>query len=144
MKRATLIKSITELIYNIFRIEEYLTSSDEESKKVEMSKYIKRGRNFICYKIEDGYHFAPSRFIGYKDNTLRKHENNRLDHKVDGRETDKVLNGLFKKKCKADEEIENMYRKYCEDLRVEPEDRIHKFWIHTGEIAFDKTYREGD
>ena len=73
----------SQLISNLDRVECYLSSVNEELYNA-MAQYIARGRVFVTYIVDGKYHFAPSRFVGYKDNTLVKHQNN---EEKDGRIT---------------------------------------------------------
>ncbi|MCB1660680.1 MAG: HNH endonuclease, partial [Pseudomonadales bacterium] len=75
--------------------------------------------------------FAPSRFIGYANNTIDKHEAN---HSKDGRETTPKISKLLGKDCVFDEELEKSYREFCQALGFEANDTgafgvKRKYWV---------------
>jgi hypothetical protein len=76
--------------------------------------------------------FAPSRFIGYKNNTITKHESNITK---DGRETNPAISdALGVKQPIINEELEELYKKYCIYLGFSPPPKgafgvTRKYWI---------------
>lgn len=87
-----LITSKKQLIKNLDRIEGYLSNGSDELYDA-MAQYIARGRVFVSYKVNGENHFAPSRFVGYKDNTLVKHQNNQ---EQDGKKTTPAISHIDK------------------------------------------------
>ena len=67
-----LINSKDELIKNIETLEYYINEG-KDLEVIDAKSLIKRGTCFVVYKIDSELHFAPSRFIGYRDNNLDKH-----------------------------------------------------------------------
>jgi len=70
-KKMNLIKTIEEIKLNLETVEKYL-SEGTEFEEDETKKLIKRGSCFMAYRIAGELRFAPSRFIGYKNNNLLK------------------------------------------------------------------------
>ena len=64
-----LITTKSQLIKNLDKVEEYLLSGSDK-KYNEMAGYIARGRVFVYYQVKGKMHFAPSRFVCYKNNTM--------------------------------------------------------------------------
>lgn len=67
-----LIQDPTQLKQNIEKIENYLSNGTDQ-QKTETIKLIKRGTCFIAYTTGKELRFAPSRFLGYVNNTISKH-----------------------------------------------------------------------
>ncbi|MDE6848496.1 MAG: hypothetical protein K2J44_04010, partial [Ruminococcus sp.] len=75
--------------------------------------HIKRGTCFIVVPIEDGLHFYPSRFIGYVNNTMSRHDSNEFK---DGKETNLAISNVLGFKPELNDELECQYKDYCELL----------------------------
>lgn len=135
------VASIDELIQNIETVESYINEDASQESFDEMSEYIKRGHNFVAYKVDEKWHFAPSRFVGYKNNNLEKHREFRINRLISGTETDgrlssKQVLGMEKIENK---ELDSHYKTFCDWLEVTPENRIRKFWVLDGDIASEFT-----
>ena len=82
--------------------------------------------------IEKGgaYKFYPSRFVGYQDNSIAKHENNEWK---DGKETNPVIGALLGAGTPiSNAKLDAIYKDYCRTLGFEPQDKgafgiEHKF-----------------
>ena len=120
-----LIASLNDLKKNLDTLETYRNSSEERYKEF-YKELIKRGRCFVVYKYNDNYHFAPSRFIGYKNNNMNAHKGN--DEK-DGRETNPVIDKIIGKQSEQNRTIELKYQKFCNELGIDPWKVKKKFWI---------------
>lgn len=125
-QKQPLVSSKEEIIHNLIIVEQYLNGNSQEAKE-RMYKLIKRGRNFVAYKIEGEYHFAPSRFIGYQECNLDRHEENASK---DGRETSQRLRrksllgtDVEDKKC------ENSLKRQCKEVGLELNKYRHTFWL---------------
>ena len=91
---------------------------------------IKLGTCFVAYKAGNETHFAPSRFLGYRDNSFEEHERN--DRK-DGRETNPAITTIIGSPPKPDEELEKSYRDFCVGLGFDARPRGNfgverKYW----------------
>lgn len=130
-----LVENITDIIQNICQVEAYLTYAEGEDKRNQMVELIRRGNNFICYNTADSdersFHFVPSKYIGYKANTIDKHITNRKLHTITGSETDVRINRILGEKI-AYADLQTQYHEYCLSLGIPKEKltkRQHKFWI---------------
>lgn len=124
-----LISSIDELKRNLETVESYINEDANEDQFIEMASYIQRGHNFVVYRIGGETHFAPSRFVGYVDNTLEKQSKNKkfiTGTKTDAR-LDSRLIGIGKKM--PSEKFEKEYHKFCKYLNVTIHERERKFWF---------------
>ena len=129
-----LISSKSQLIRNLDRVESYLSSDSDELYDV-MAQYIARGKVFVAYIVDNKYHFAPSRFVGYKDNTLIKHKKN--DEK-DGTETTNEISKILGSNH-FDSELEKAFLNYCEWLGVIPKNNQRTYWKLDMEIVEELT-----
>ena len=118
-----LISKLDQLTKNIETVEYYLTEGKED-EQLEVSDLIKRGSCLLCYKVDNEIRFAPSRFIGYINNTLNGH----IRSEVDGRDTNVVINRILKSKPLPDESLRELYLKYCKNLGLKADNKKHKFW----------------
>ena len=78
---------------NILTLYSYLQNEEEEYYYEWAKERLSQGHNFVVEAIDGKLYFAPSRFVGYKQNSLEKHENN---SGKSGKETDKELKRFYK------------------------------------------------
>lgn len=136
-----LISTKTELIENLDTVEGYLSSGSHELYDT-MAKYIAHGRVFVSYKVNGAMHFAPSRFVGYRKNTLVKHQNNK---EKDGRITTPVISALLGVN-QSNSELEDAFIMYCDWLGVTPTLHNRTFWQLNEDITnqlISKPFYEG-
>lgn len=119
------VSSIEEIKNNIKIIDSYLASKDND--EVSWAKeLIRRGRHFIAVPVEDGFRFYPSRFIGYADNTMSRHDSN--DEK-DGKETSPVISKVLNLKLQFNDKLEYQYKDYCDSLGLKVTEYKRKYWL---------------
>lgn len=119
-----LIQNKSELIKNIETIEDYLNGSLEDVRN-EMAQYISRGRVLIAYRIDGEFHFAPSRFIGYAQNSIKKHL---LNEEKDGKETTPAISRILGARNMFSQELEDAYSDYCHELGVKTNNYKRTYW----------------
>ena len=106
------IESIAELRENMNTLDRYLNQKIESTYSFALD-LIRRGTCFVAVSASDGYRFYPSRFIGYAENTMDRHLNNRTK---DGRLTNPVISSLLHQKVEPNPMLDRAYRDYCEKL----------------------------
>ena len=106
------VSSLEEIKENINVIDNYLANGNEYECSYAKA-LIKRGTCFIAVASENGFRFYPSRFIGYSNNTMDKHENN---FDKDGKETNPAISSILGSKPVPDNNLEEKYKDYCEEL----------------------------
>ena len=124
------VNTLPQLIQNLKKLEHYLHegSSDEQE---EARRFIQRGTCFLAYENGGKLRFAPSRFIGYENNTFDKHTSNSERH---GGVTNPVISKLLKTQLPlADTELEELYQQYCHSLGIAPRPKgsfgvSRKYW----------------
>lgn len=149
MRKPLLVESIEDIQQNIERVEGYLCEDSLADDFAEMANYIAKGRNLICYLVGKEYHFVPSRFIGYKQNSLSKHLENREKRCVTGITKDgttaklsSILGPLV-----IDDELDKKFIDYCNTLGYTANKHKHSFWCFPERFAYEVSenvlYEEG-
>lgn len=107
-----IVKKIGELKRNADTIDKYLLTKKEPEYDFAIG-LISRGICFIAIEKEDKYHYYPSRFMGYVDNSMDNHLNN---ENKDGRDTNPAISSILNNKPIANTELENHYITFCNSL----------------------------
>ena len=109
-----LIANKHDLLENISKIDEYLNKKvdPEYSFAIDL---IKRGICFVALEISNNIRFYPSRFLGYKGNTMDSHVSNEYK---DGTETTPQITSIVSpgKEPIFDILLEKEYIEYCNSL----------------------------
>ncbi len=117
------VQNIDDIIENIKTLEKYLASDNNEKKEFTQS-LVKKGRTILVYKVSGQNHFAPSRFCGYKDNTIEDHIEN--DEK-DGRDTNPIIDKIVGKAF-ANDITEVKFIDYCAKIGTVPDNVKRRYW----------------
>lgn len=123
------IKSIDEIRTNMKTMDNYLVKADNPEYTYALG-LISKG---ICFVADDStgeFKFYPSRFIGYTNNTMSKHECN---SSKDGRVTNPAISKVLNQKPEADSEMEIAYKDYCKSLGIQVKEKgsfgvSRKYW----------------
>ena len=124
-----LVESIDEIHANMDTLDSYL--SDESNPEYSYAvNLIKKGICFLADKKSGHYRFYPSRFIGYKENTMNRHESNQ---ERDGRVTNVALSKIIGSQYAPDDDMDREYRAYCVSLGFKPSEKgafgvARKYW----------------
>jgi len=110
-----LIDNPEQLEQNLETVEFYLTEGTDFENDTTIG-LVRAGACFVAYEIDNELRFAPSRFVGYKNNNLDQHLNS---HK-DGRDTNAVIERMMDDKLGPNEKLEKAFLKYCRNLGIEP------------------------
>jgi hypothetical protein len=139
MATLELVESPADIQKNIWTLEGYGTGSTEEQEFHKNS--ITHGHNFVTLKNTDGsYLFAPSRFVGYKNNDVN-HTDRAKNHSPDGPDggsTDsRITKILGQRPTKGDQNnMDDHFKKYCSKfnytLKKERPKRPRKYWVPIG------------
>ena len=124
-----IIQSQEELAENIRTLDAYLDQKVEPYYSYAVER-VKKGVCFVAVKADDGFRFYPSRFIGYRHNSMRAHEGNEYK---DGKETTPAITHILGCKPVPDAELELAYQSYCETFGFTANPRgaygvERKFW----------------
>jgi len=125
-----LVESIEEIKANCKCLDNYIQSRRDPEYSFAL-KLIKNGTCFLAIKNDGILRFYPSRFIGYYDNTMNRHENN---CEKDGTVTTPQISSIIGKgNPKPNTELNKSYIEYCIKLGISYKDKgafgvERKFW----------------
>jgi 5-methylcytosine-specific restriction protein A len=120
------ITSIEEIEQNLSLFEKYLCGEvSPESQKFAYG-LIKRGACFIAYKTNSEWRFAPSRYVGYTNNSMKTHNDNQ---NKDGKETNPAIDSVLDCTLAPNKDIEAEYLSFCEKLGINPDNKQRKYWL---------------
>lgn len=120
------IENVEELKDNLLMIESYLDLEYSEKERDFAISLIQKGTNLVAYKVQNEFHFEPSRFIGYRSNKMDKHIDNDIK---DGRDTTPIINSLSNQKLSFNQDIEEAYTSYCNSLNINIYKKKRRYWI---------------
>lgn len=104
-----------------------LRANGSSAEIEQLNKLIGNGRNFYPYIDKNELAFAPSRFIGYQNNSLQKHAANDLK---DGRLTNKVLAHVISPRLLPNARLDSLYEQYCVNKGIQPKAyKNRKYWF---------------
>lgn len=124
-----LVENKNQIIQNLETLENYLSEEDKFQMK-EAIRLIKRGTCFIAYQTDNELRFSPSRFVGYFENNIEKHQRSTTKH---GGITNNAISKILKSKPLTDDKLDSEYLKYCHKLGITPTKKgsfgvKRKFW----------------
>ena len=76
MDRIDFIETREDIVQNIKTLYSYLDGKVDNEHKDWAIQRMSQGRNYVVEVVDSQIYFAPSRFVGYVDNTMEKHEAN--------------------------------------------------------------------
>lgn len=118
------IQTKDDLVQNILTVENYLHSKDSHEKEF-AENLIRRGKTILVYKVNGENHFAPSRFLGYCNNSMQAHLSN---YDKDGRETNPVIDQVLDTKPFITKTIETNFLQYVEKLGMTADNNKRRYW----------------
>ena len=121
MERTDYIEKREDIISNIETLYSYLHGESGEDYKQWAVDKLKRGKNMVVEVIDGHICFAPSRFVGYINNTREKHDENHGD----GTDTDNRIKQYYQKV--ADERLDALMQ--AELSKYEEASANKKYWI---------------
>ena len=122
MERTDFIESRVDVVKNIYTLYSYANSSEAEDKEWAIQRFSK-GKWFVVEPFGNTLLFAPSRFVGYKNNTREKH----ISNYGDGTQTNKKLRELSLYKEMSDEYLSEQFECFMNTLGIERE--VAKFFV---------------
>ena len=122
MERTDFIESRVDVINNIYTLYSYANSSEAEDKEWAIQRFS-NGKWFVVEPFVNTLFFAPSRFVGYKNNTREKH----ISNYGDGTQTNKKLRELGLYKEMSDEYLSEQFECFMKTLGIER--KVAKFFV---------------
>ncbi len=133
----SLISNHDQLQENIITLEEYLIYGNEIERN-QATNLIRNGICFVAYNEEDELQFAPSRFLGYYKNNLKRHDSYK---EKDGNITNKAISKILNIEPQENKDLEEKYFEYCLKLGFNANKAFRakrKFWLITLNSEFTK------
>lgn len=93
MDRIDFIETREDIVQNIKTLYSYLDGKVDSEHKDWAIQRMSQGKNYVIEVVDSQIYFAPSRFVGYVDNTMEKHEAN----PGNGTETDNKIKNFYQK-----------------------------------------------
>ncbi|MFO1493092.1 MAG: HNH endonuclease [Lysobacterales bacterium] len=90
---------------------------------------ISRGRCFVAYDVAGRLHFAPSRFVGYKDVTFERHN---WDQELDGKVTNPAITKALGVPLVSDQKIDMAFEQFLVEIlgyNRAPFNIRRKYWL---------------
>ncbi len=118
-----LVTTKNQIINNMDTIDSYLNAVGTTECGY-AKDLIKKGRCFAYRIIKGEYHFYPSRFIGYIDETMTSHKSDMGD----GKKTNPAITKILKTKLEENVELEKEYLKYLSKLGIDSYEFKRRYW----------------
>ncbi len=96
-----------------------------ERLRVEAQKLLRNGSHYVALVDGKSVRFGPSRFIGYRSNTLKRHNRNHFKH---GNVTDKAVNEIYGKQCITNPELDKAFLSFLRGIKAKPANKQRKYW----------------
>lgn len=122
MERNDFIENRIDVVKNIYTLYSYAKSTVAEDKEWALQRF-RQGRWYVVQPFGDTLMFAPSRFVGYKNNTREKHVFNHGD----GTQTNNKFRELKLYKEVADDYLSEQFGLFMAKLGIEKD--TSKFFI---------------
>lgn len=119
-----LVASLDELKVNLAHFERLRADQDHPEHSAYLG-FIERGHTLLPYTTAASLAFAPSRLVGYRNNTLARHAAN---GGKDGKETNPTISRILGAPYAKDDRLERAYRKFCGEQGLAPHDRTRRYW----------------
>lgn len=114
MDRTDFIESRADVVKNIYTLYSYAKSPIIEDKQWALQRF-KQGRWYVVEPFGNTLLFAPSRFVGYKNNTKEKH----IANHGHGTQTNNKLRELNLYKESVDDYLSEQFKQFTKELGIE-------------------------
>lgn len=114
MERTDFIENRIDVVKNIYTLYSYAKSTIAEDREWALQRF-QRGKWYVVESFGNTLLFAPSRFVGYKNNTKEKHTSNHGD----GTQTNKKFRELNLYKEIADDYLSEQFERFMAALGIE-------------------------
>ncbi len=121
------VESLAEIEANVNTLIDAIHSNSQD--RAAYIELVKNGVDFYPYQFGNLLTFAPSRFIGYKNNSIQQHRNLIATGIAHGTYTSKRIDSIMGS-CKEDIDLDVALANYCQSLGVQVKANKHKFWTN--------------
>ncbi|MFV0194566.1 hypothetical protein OBJ93_03690 [Empedobacter falsenii] len=97
-----------------------------EQEKAKAIQLIKKSKTFLVIDAEEVMVFAPSTFIGFKENSISNFTGKLLEH-----ETNPVLTKIIGSTPKIDKTLDELFLDFCDEVAINRNDvgLSRDYWI---------------
>ena len=120
------VESLSDIERNVDTLIGAIHSGSPDRQK--FADWVRAGAVFYPYQFGRVIAFAPSRLIGYRNNSRKKHETLIANGTADGRDTNPVISKIVGSRNVADERLELAFQRYCALTGVVPLNKKRSFW----------------
>lgn len=119
------IQSLEEIAANILEFDRYRESSVSHERDF-FAERLRLGKIFGHMIVRGHSIFGPSRFIGYKKNTMAKHV--AFEWKNGGVTTQRITT-ILGRDHRFNDRVEQAYRDLCDEVGVKPAFKNRTYWV---------------
>lgn len=124
--------SIVESVEQIERNAKFFHPKELVSSSADAGYFrslLKKGKVLYITEMRGELVFAPSRFVGYKNNSRKRHEALKNSYQADGKETNPAISKLIGIKHAESVDLDRIFVDHCESIGIVPSKNERKFWI---------------
>ncbi len=118
------ITTLDEIVDNLHTLDRDVRSTVAADRDAAVD-LVRRGHNLVAGRCCGRWLLGPSRFVGYRGNTLDRH---REFAERDGKETDPAIRAQLGDH-QPNEELEREYQDFCRRHGVRPTEHARSFWV---------------
>ena len=122
------IENVDQIIENIKSFENYLNSEDSYEQDFARD-LVKKGRSMIIYKVNGQNHFAPIKYMGFRNNTKTAHIDN---ENKETRDAAPAIQSVLGKPF-THEAIEKEFNEYAANFKGNTLKSKRKYWRVRGD-----------
>lgn len=117
-----LVTSIQEIEKNFHVLQSAITERDDRA-----IEFLRNGKSIVVGNMGGRLAFAPSRFLGYQDNDIDQHIEERSNR--NGRETNPAIKKALGVEKSQNAPAESEFLRYCANLGVSPPANRRQYWV---------------
>lgn len=114
-----------QILDNVYKLDSYRKSKRTEEYDF-YAERLRLGKRFVSVHLNGRTLFCPSRFAGYKENTMERHV--RFTGK-DGGITNNKINLVLGCKPKQNKRVEKKYQDLCKEIGINPSKILRTYWV---------------
>lgn len=128
-----------QIAENVLVFDGYRESNNIEEQEF-YAQRIRLGKIFVCVPKNGRVLFCPSRFAGYKNNTMQKHV---AFEEKSGSVTTPRINSVLKSIHQVNNEAEAAYLAHCTELNIKPSAKQRTYWLINAIVSASPHQRVG-
>lgn len=117
-----LVTSIEEIEKNFNVLQSAITDGDDRAIEL-----LRNGKSIVVGNMGGRLAFAPSRFLGYQDNDIDQHIEERSNR--DGKETNPAIKKALGVEKSQNAPAESEFLRYCSNLGISPPANRRRYWV---------------